>query len=443
MIDATHDPARRSWCESANGHPHFPLQNLPFGVFSSNDDGQPRGGIAIGEDVLDLAALAHSGLVDKDAANAARIASAATLNGFFAMGAAPRRTLRHAVSGLLSVDGPGSREAEAMSGMLLRRADACRMHLPVTIGDYTDFYAGIHHATNAGGLFRPDEPLLPNYRHVPIAYHGRASSVRLDDAALRRPRGQVLSEGTHLPRHEATARLDFEAELGIVIGKGSELGTPVRIGDAADHIAGYCLLNDWSARDIQAWEYRPLGPFTAKNFLTTISPWIVTPEALAPFRRPAFARDTDDPRTLRYLLDDTDQASGGLDCEVEVLLQTAQMRQRGLPPHRLTRTSTANLYWTVAQMIAHHTATGCDLRSGDLLGSGTISGTSAETLGSLMEMTHGGRDPLRLPTGEARRYLEDGDLIVLTARCNRDGFASIGFGDCRVRVEPVLASPDG
>jgi len=440
MIDATHDRERQTWCPSANDHAQFPLQNLPLGIFSDGD-GQPRGGIRIGEHVLDLLALADRGLLRGTALEAARLAAQPTFNAFFAAGAEPRRTLRRAVFDLLSTDGTNADAARAVAGDLLRPASNCRMHMPVAIGDYTDFYAGIHHATNAGGLFRPDEPLLPNYRHVPIAYHGRASSVRIDGTPLRRPVGQILPPGETSPIHAPSARLDFEAELGILIGTGNALGEPIAIEAAAEHIAGYCLLNDWSARDLQSWEYRPLGPFTAKNFLSTLSAWVVTPEALAPFRRPAFARNATDPTPLPYLVDATDQEMGGLSCEVEVLVQTAAMADAGIPPHLISSTNTAHLYWTAAQMIAHHTTGGCDLRAGDLIGSGTISGPARDALGSLLEITRGGSAPISLPSGERRTYLEDGDTVLLTARCQRDGYADIGFGECRGRVVPAATPP--
>jgi len=305
----------------------------------------------------------------------------------------------------------------------------CTLHLPAAIGDYTDFYAGIHHALAVGKLFRPDAPLLPNYKHVPIAYHGRSSSIRASGAQVKRPRGQVKALDAASPAYVPTARLDFELELGIWVGPGSQLGAPVPIAQAHDHIAGYCLLNDWSARDVQAWEYQPLGPFLAKNFLTTLSPWIVSPEALAPYRIPQAPRAADDPRPLPYLWDDADQAQGALDIELEVYLCTAAMRRDGLPTERLTASNSRHLYWTAAQMLTHHTAGGCDLRAGDLFGSGTIS--SPDSGGSLLELSDGGKQPVRLANGEQRTFLLDGDEVLLTATARRPGLAPIGFGECR------------
>jgi len=442
MIDETHDATRRSWVAGADGHADFPLQNLPLGVFSCGADG-PRGGMAIGDDILDLAELAGAGILDAGTAGLARTAAAPALNAFLALGPAARGALRRAVFNLLAVDGAGSQAARQMSTRLLKPARACTMHLPVSIGDYTDFYAGIHHATNAGAQFRPNEPLLGNYKHVPIAYHGRSSSIQVDGAAVRRPAGQLPVSGARAPVHAATDQLDFEAELGVVIGTGNPMGEPIPIRAAREHVGGYCLLNDWSARDIQAWEYRPLGPFTAKNFATTISPWIVSPEALAPFRRQAFRRGAGDPAPLAYLDDEEDRSSGGLDCEVTIGLQTAAMRGSGTPPVTISTTNTAYLYWTVAQMVAHHTVSGCNLRSGDLLGTGTISGPAPDSVGSLMEMTHGGREPIALPSGESRRFLEDGDLVILSARCIREGFSSIGFGACRGMIASAASRRPG
>jgi fumarylacetoacetase len=302
------------------------------------------------------------------------------------------------------------------------------------IGDYTDFYAGIHHATNVGALFRPDQPLLPNYRHVPIGYHGRASSVVESGTAIRRPHGQRKPAGEAEPSFGPSRNLDYELELGIWIGRRNALGEPIPIAEAPAHIGGYCLLNDWSARDIQAWEYQPLGPFLAKNFATTISPWIVTPEALAPFRCAQAKRPAGDPRPMAYLWDEHDQAAGALDLELEVLLITPGLRDGNLPPHRLSLGNARALYWTPAQLVAHHTSGGCNLNTGDLLGTGTISMAEEGGFGSLLEITRGGRQPVTLASGETRRFLEDGDEVVLLARARRDGFAPIGFGACRGTV---------
>jgi fumarylacetoacetase len=308
------------------------------------------------------------------------------------------------------------------------------MLMPMRIGDYTDFYAGIHHATNVGALFRPDSPLLPNYKHVPIGYHGRASSVVESGHAVRRPNGQRKPANEAEPSFGPSRNLDYELELGIWIGQRNALGEPILIGEADEHIGGYCLLNDWSARDIQAWEYQPLGPFMAKNFCTTISPWVITPAALAPFRCAQAPRPAGDPRPMDYLWDERDQAEGALDLELEVLLITPALIEKKLPPHRLSLGNARALYWTPAQLVAHHTSGGCNLNAGDLLGTGTISMPEESGFGSLLEITRGGKQPVTLASGETRRFLEDGDEVVLKARARREGFATIGFGECRGMV---------
>ncbi|MCX8133383.1 MAG: fumarylacetoacetase [Roseococcus sp.] len=413
VTDATQDPALRSWVESANGHPDFPIQNLPLGVFSP-PGGAPRAGVAIGEMVLDLAA--------------AGLALPVPLNAFLAEGAAARRVLRARVSALLAQGATPHPE-------WLHPQREVTLHLPVRIGDYTDFYAGIHHAVAAGRLFRPDNPLLPNYKHLPVGYHGRASSVVPSGTPIRRPNGQRA--GAEGPSFGPSQRLDYELELGLFIGPGNALGEPVPISRAAEHIAGFCLLNDWSARDIQGWEYQPLGPFLGKSFATTISPWIVTPEALAPFRLPQAPRPEGDPRPLPYLWDEADQAGGALDLELEVWLHTPGLRARGLPPHRVAASHARHLYYTPAQLVAHHTSNGCNLQPGDLLGTGTISGPERAAYGSLLETTAAGREPLRLASGETRAFLEDGDEVVLTARARREGAVPIGFGPCAGVVLPA------
>ena len=432
-IDQTHDLKRKSWVASANGHADFPIQNLPFGVFSASG-GAPRGGVAIGDSILDLKAALEAGLFQGEARRAAEAASAGTLNGFLALGAAARQALRARLSEILT---EGSKDRGAAEKALHASAD-CKLHLPARIGDYTDFYVGIHHATHVGQLFRPDQPLMPNYKYVPIGYHGRASSVLPAGVSVRRPRGQSKAPDAAAPTVGPSARLDYELELGVWIGGGNALGEPIAIGRAADHVAGFCLLNDWSARDIQAWEYQPLGPFLGKSFATTISPWIVTSEALAPFRTAQTARPAGDPVPLPYLLDDKDQREGGLALELEVLLLTPGLKEKGLAPHKLSASNARYMYWTVAQMVAHHTSNGCNLQPGDLLGTGTISGTEHAESGSLLESSNGGKDPVRLESGEERRFLVDGDEIVLRARGRRDGYASIGFGDCRAVILPAL-----
>jgi len=431
-LDATHNPELRSWVASAQGHGDFPIQNLPVGVFSPLA-GAPRGGIAIGDRILDLRALHEAGLLDDEAQAACHACIGPTLNPFLALGTGSRRALRDAVSALLA---EGAEERPE----LLHGAADCMLYMPAQVGDYTDFYVGIHHATNIGKLFRPDNPLLPNYKWVPIGYHGRASSLRPSASEVRRPNGQRNYPDRADPSFGPCERLDYELELGIWVGPGNALGAPVPVGQAHEHIAGYCLLNDWSARDFQAWEYQPLGPFLSKNFHSTLSPWIVTPEALAPFRTAQPKRPEGDPAPLPYLLDDADQQGGALDLELEVLLLSQHMRKQGMAPHRLSLGSTLNMYWTPAQLLAHHASNGCNLNPGDLFGSGTISSPTPDGYGSLLEITQGGRQPITLPSGETRRFLEDGDEIILRARAQREGFAPIGFGECRGTILPAPAT---
>ncbi len=429
-VDHTHDPGLLSWVLTANGHGDFPIQNLPFGVFSPLA-GAPRGGVAIGDMILDLRAVHEAGLLDEEAAAAAQACAGPTLNAFLAMGAGPRRALRDALSALLQ---EGSDERPH----LLHRVADCLMYMPAHIGDYTDFYAGIHHAEAVGRQFRPEQPLMPNYKWVPIGYHGRASSVRPSPCEIRRPSGQRKPARDDSPSFGPSRNLDYELELGIWIGPGNALGTPIPIGDARQHIAGYCLLNDWSARDIQGWEYQPLGPFLGKSFCTSISPWIVTPEALSPFQAPQPRRAASDPTPLPYLMDAADQAVGALHVRLEVLIRTPSMAAQGLPPHRLSHSAATDLYWTPAQLLAHQTSNGCNLMPGDLLGTGTISGPGADGSGSLLELSQGGRQPVSLPGGETRRFLEDGDQIILRARAEAPGAVTIGFGDCSGTVMPAL-----
>ncbi|MEE6165459.1 MULTISPECIES: fumarylacetoacetase [unclassified Mycolicibacterium] len=419
----------RSWVPSAGSDSDFPLQNLPFGVVSAGDE--PRGVVRIGDAVLDLRALAASGLLSEASLDAARAAAGGALNDLFALGAAPRVALRNDLQSLL-VDGAAHQQAVAEFLTPLKEVDVL---LPARIGDYTDFYVGIHHARNIGAQFRPDAPLLPNYKWIPIAYHGRASSVRVSGTPIIRPHGQLKLAET--PTFAPTRRLDFELELGVWIGPGNRLGEPVPLDQAESHIAGYCLLNDWSARDVQAWEYQPLGPFLAKNFGTTVSPWVITPEALAPFRIP-LCRPVDDPPPPAYLDSASSRDDGGLDVGLEVRIRTARMRERGDAPAVLARSSTRHMYWGVGQMITHHTSNGCDLRPGDLFGTGTLSGPDPGSEGSLMELSHGGKDPVTLPNGETRTFLEDGDEITLTAHARRPGFVTIGFGECVATVQPAI-----
>jgi fumarylacetoacetase len=428
QIDETHDPALTSWVGGANGHADFPIQNLPYGIFSPQG-GRPRLGVAIGDRVLDLAAAAEAGLLP---GLAVADLSGETLNALMAWAPDARRDLRHRLSALLA--DPVHRDAVEP---LLHDQASVTLHLPARIGDYTDFYVGIHHANNVGRLFRPDNPLLPNYKHVPIGYHGRASSIRPSGAPVVRPAGQRKPPNAETPVFGPTTRLDYELELGVWIGRGNALGEPIAIADAQDHVAGFCLLNDWSARDLQAWEYQPLGPFLAKNFHSTISPWVVTVEAMAPFRAAQSPRPVGDPRPLDYLWDDADQAGGALSVDLEVRLSTPAMRRDGESPHRLSQGPASNMYWTIAQIVTHHASNGCDLNPGDLLGTGTISAPDRGGFGSLLELTEGGTRPLDLPNGETRQFLEDGDEILMSARAHAPGRVSIGFGACRAAIAPA------
>lgn len=419
----------RSWVEHANGHRDFPLQNLPLGIFSRPGEAL-RCGVAIGDAILDLEAVLATGLLAGQAKVAVEATRGGALNAFFALGRAARVALRER---LLELLGEHCEHQQSLQAALYP-ASECQLHLPAKIGDYTDFYVGIQHATNVGKLFRPDNPLLPNYKYVPIGYHGRASTLRPSGTDVRRPKGQTLPAGETEPRFGPCARLDYELELGIWIGQGNDIGQAIPIAEADQHLAGLCLLNDWSARDIQAWEYQPLGPFLSKSFITTLSPWVVTAEALEPFRCAQPARPDGDPQPLPYLLDPKDQARGAFDIELEVLLLTERMREQGLPAHRLALSNTLNMYWTVAQLIAHHSVNGCQLQPGDLFGSGTLSGATPDAYGSLLETTLGGKQPVELASGEKRTFLEDGDEIILRARCSRDGVGSIGFGECRGKI---------
>ena len=424
-LDETHDPSRRSWVASANGHADFPIQNLPLGVFSGENG--PRIGCAIGDHILDLRGMAEAGLLDDRWLPAL---SEPVLNRWFALGPDESRALRRLLSDLLS----GEAQRAAVKPHLVDRIGAT-MHLPCAIGDYTDFYVGIHHATNVGKQFRPDNPLLPNYKYVPIGYHGRASSVRVSGEPVTRPKGQRKAPNAEAPEYGPSRRLDYELELGIFIGRGNELGEPIPIGEAGDHIAGYCLLNDWSARDLQAWEYQPLGPFLAKNFLTSISPWVVSPDALAPFRKSMPPRPQGDPEPLPYLHNEPDRQGGGLGIELEVTILTARMSAAGDPPHVLSRgEAAAAMYWSAAQIVTHHASNGCNLQPGDLIGTGTLSTDSKTGLGSLLEISGGGKEPIELPSGESRSFLEDGDELTLSARCSCKDAVTIGFGSCTGRV---------
>jgi fumarylacetoacetase len=428
QINETHDPGLRSWVEPANSEfTDFPIQNLPFGVFTRRKDEAPRVGVAIGDQILDLVRASQAGLL-KDLSETLRAAAhAESLRPLMALGMSEASLLRRHLIKILSADGWGADPA-----ILVRMTDA-QLLLPVGIGDYTDFYASVFHATHVGSLFRPENPLLPNYKHVPIAYHGRSSSIVVSGTPIERPRGQTKGDGDR-PVFGQTRRLDYEAEIGFLMGRGNALGYPIPIDEAERHIFGLCLVNDWSARDIQAWEYQPLGPFLSKSFATTVSPWIVTLEALAPFRTAAFARPPDDPRPLPYLSSVTNEVSGGLDVTVEVFLRSAEMRRASLDAVRLSRGSFRDMYWTMAQMVAHQTSNGCNLRPGDLLASGTISGAEPGTEGCLLELTR--HKPMTLPSGEPRTFLADGDEVMIRGSCERPGYARVGFGECWGVIRP-------
>lgn len=423
IIDETHDPALRSWVASANGHADFPVQNLPLGVFTPAA-GTKRIGVAIGDQILDLRAIRN--LLPP----ATGVALAPdSLNALFACPAEDGRALRRSLSNLLT-----QAEARPSVAPALHDAAACTLHMPAQIGDYSDFYVGINHARNVGSMLRPDNPLMPNYKWVPIGYHGRASSIRLSGEPVRRPHGQVKVLDQDAPVFVPSRRLDFELEMGVWIGPGNALGQPIPISEAADHVAGFCLLNDWSARDIQAWEYQPLGPFLSKSFHSTISPWVITAEALAPFRVAQPVRPQGDPKPLNYLWDKDDQTTGALGIDLEVHILSAAMRAQTMPPHRISSGSATSMYWTPAQIVAHHSSNGCNLQPGDLLGTGTISGLTQDSCGSLLEMSQAGKTPIRLPDGTERAFVEDGDEIILSARAHADGFVSIGFGTCRAEI---------
>ena len=434
LLNETHDPALRSWVASANlANADFTIQNLPFSVFRRQGTNEAfRGGVAIGDQILDLAAAAASGAFSGDAAAALRAAAGETLNPLMALGQPAWSALRLALSRALREDAAAQSQ---LAGCLVPQAVA-EFAVPARIGDYTDFYTSLHHATNIGRQFRPDNPLLPNFKWIPIGYHGRASSIGVSGHSFPRPVGQTLPPGASVPVFGPCKRLDYELEMGVFVGGGNALGEPIAITEAEASVFGMCLLNDWSARDIQAWEYQPLGPFLSKNFASTISPWIVTLEALAPYRV-AFTRPEGDPQPLPYLDAPANRAQGAMDVQLEVLLQTQAMREQGQAAARLTHTSYRHAYWTVAQMVAHHTVNGCNLQPGDLLGTGTLSGPTLDQAGALIELTVGGKQPLTLPNGQTRTYLEDGDAVVLRGWCEKPGAARIGFGECIGTVLPA------
>jgi fumarylacetoacetase len=425
-LNATHDTALRSWVESAQAAgSDFPIQNLPFGRFRRARSGEAwRIGVAIGDQVLDLKLAAKQGTWSLDIKALLAPLARGDLNTFMGQRSDARSAVRAALSAALT---EGSEQHAALQAALLPQSEA-QMSLPCAIGDYTDFYTGIHHATTVGKLFRPDNPLLPNYKWVPIGYHGRASSIGVSGQQFKRPHGQTIGQA-ETPLFGPSRRIDYELELGIFIGPGNALGDAIAIADAEEHVFGVCLLNDWSARDLQAWEYQPLGPFLAKSFATTISPWVVTMEALAPYRA-AFMRPAGDPQPLPYLDSAVNRAHGALDITLSVWLQTAAMRQAGTPAVQLSESNVAaSAYWTLGQLVTHHTVNGCNLRPGDLFGSGTLSGPKPEQGGSLLELSLGGKQQITLPNGEQRTFIEDGDTVILRGYCSREGAARIGLGE--------------
>src|SRR5215472_517712 len=403
-IDETHDPRRESWVASARGHAEFPIQNLPLGVFSPAG-GPARGGVAIGNQIFDLRAGLEAGLFAGEAATAAEAAAGRILNPLMALDKGSRLALRRSLSVLLSAGNPERAKIEPLASRLLHNAADCKLHLPALIRSFTDFFAGIHHARNGGMRRDPNNPLNLNYKYVPVAYHSRASSVRPSEVPIRRPNGQRKAPDEGTPSFGPSQKLDYELELAVWIGPGNGLGEPIPIAEAADHVFGLGLLNDWSARDVQSWESQPLGPFLGKNFGTTVSPWVITPEALAPF-----------------------------DIALEALLLTEGLRAKGLPPHRMSASNTTDLYWTIAQLVTHHTCGGCDLIPGDLFGTGTISGPTREGYGSLMELSADGQRQTVLASEETRTFVENGDEVIFRAHCRKTGFVSIGFGECRARI---------
>ena len=435
-LNETHDPQLTSWVASANdGRTDFPIQNLPFAIFRRQGSSEAwRGGVAIGDQIVDMAAAVQAGMFTGDALAPAQAAAESSLNHLMGLGPQRLSSLRKALSKALQT---GASQEAALKACLVPQAEA-EYHLPARIGDYTDFYTSVYHATNIGKQFRPDNPLLPNYKWVPIGYHGRSSSIGVSGQAFKRPKGQVKPPNAEVPVLKASARMDIELEMGVLVGQANALGDAVPITEAESHIFGLVLLNDWSARDIQPWEYQPLGPFLAKNFASTISPWVVTMEALAPFRAP-FSHPEGDPQPLPYLSSAANSAEGGLDIQLQALIETPAMRAAKVPPAAFTRTNYRHAYWTAAQMLTHHTVNGCNLQPGDLLGTGTLSGPTLDSACALIELTTGGQNPVQLPGGETRTWLQDGDTVILRGWCERPGAVRIGFGECVGTVLPAAA----
>ncbi len=453
-INETHDPNLKSWIESANApDTDFPIQNLPFCYFSVK--GKFSVGIVIGDQILRLVGCIEDDLIDFETlyedekqnddfvgdVKDVWIATLQNTNSFFEEDSSFWSNLRKVLSQLLR-DDISEEKQKALQKHLYPIKDSenisnLKLRTPFRIGDYTDFYCSIFHATNVGAMFRPDNPLLPNYKYLPIGYHGRASSIVISGTDIKRPKGQNRADADAPPVFIPCKNLDYEMEVGFFVGKGNTLGESIPIENAEEHIFGLCLVNDWSARDIQAWEYQPLGPFLAKSFATTVSPFVVTMEALAPFRVPAFEREEGDPQPLDYLNGEQNQKFGGIDLKLEVYIQTAKMREENVAPHLLSRSNMKDLYWTIGQMLTHHASNGCNLQTGDLMATGTVSGREKDERGCLLELTWRGKEPIQLPNGEQRRFLEDGDEIIMRGFCEREGFRRIGFGECRGRILPA------
>lgn len=430
-INETHDPNLKSWVESANDpNTDFPIQNLPFCTFGPKESLDPHNlGVAIGDFILDISECVNRGLLREPEG----------WDMFYREDGFPKSRVRSEYRREIVsfISDLARKPNEFTQQQILLPSKDCIFQPFFHSRDYTDFYCSIYHATNVGSMFRPDNPLLPNYKYVPIGYHGRASSIVISGTDIKRPHGQNRSDAEKPPVFIPCKNLDYEMEVGFFVGRGNELGQPIPISEAEEHIFGVCLVNDWSARDIQAWEYQPLGPFLSKNFATTISPFVVTMEALAPFRKKAFERDPDDPQPLPYLSDERNEKFGGLDINLEVYIQTETMRNENIEPHRLSTSNTKDLYWTVGQMLTHHASNGCNLQTGDLMATGTVSGREKHERGCLLELTWRGTEPIELPSGETRRFLEDGDEIIMKGYCEREGFRRIGFGECRGRIIPA------
>jgi len=433
MINETHDVNLTSWVTSANTNSDFPIQNLPFGIFKRKEKNEAfRAGVAIGDHVLDLAAVANSNVFSGSVQTALQAASQSTLNALMDLGAHTNSELRLALSQALRSN---STLQSALTPALISQQDV-ELGMPCQIGDYTDFYTSIYHATAIGKLFRPDNPLLPNYKWIPIGYHGRSSTIGISGQQFHRPVGQTKAPDATEPSFGPCKRLDYELEMGLFVGKSTQMGELINIENAEQHLFGVCIFNDWSARDIQAWEYQPLGPFLAKSFASTISPWIVTMEALAPFRS-HFTRPETDPQPLPHLTSEQNNEYGGLDIDLSCFIQTPTMRDGKQPMAQLSKSNFKYSYWTPAQLITHHASNGCAMRSGDLLGSGTQSGPTFEEAGSLLELSKGGQSPVTLPNGEKRTFLEDGDSIIMRASCSKQGAVKIGFGEVVATVLPA------